>query len=174
MAGADKAKDVEKYRGTPWKRVRVDECGSWKPSLLQYFVDEVIEASFMDHDGDMWLMGTPTRQVSGYFYRITTGKEPGWGRFHWTAKDNPHVNWEEFVYAPLDAPRPGLLARRGWTEDNIIFRREYLAEWCVDESELVYAFSRERNVVDALPPHKYGYDYGWASTTAGTTRARSA
>jgi hypothetical protein len=154
VAGGDSRNDLEKYRGTPWKRVRVDECGAWRPSYLEYFVEEVVEPSFMDHEGDLWLAGTPTRQAFGYFYEATTGKK-GYSVFHWTAEDNPHVNWQKFVHDPVD----GLLARRGWTVKNAIFEREYLALWSVDPSELVYAFDRTRNTLDALPAHKPGYDF---------------
>jgi hypothetical protein len=154
VAGGDSRADLEKYRGTPWKRVRVDECGAWRPSYLGYFIEEVIEPSFMDFDGDCWLMGTPTKQAFGYFYEATTGKR-GYHVFHWTAEDNPHVRWQSFVFDPVE----GLLARRGWTVDNAIFKREYLALWSVDASELVYAYDRLRTVVDALPAHPPGWDY---------------
>lgn len=153
VGGGDSMADLEKYRGTPWRRVRVDECGSWKPSYLEYFVSEVVEPSFMDYDGDLWLAGTPGRQPIGYFYDACLGKN-GFSVHRWTAEQNPHVKWHEYVFTP----KTGLLARKGWTVESIIFKREYLALWSVDPSELVYAFDRIRNVVDALPPHPYGYD----------------
>jgi hypothetical protein len=154
VAGGDTRADLEKYRGTPWARVRIDECGSWRPSYLHYFVEEVLEPSFMDFGGDLWLMGTPTRQAWGFFHDACTGKLPGYSVHRWTAAVNPHVDWQGFVHGKL-----GLLARRGWTEENTIFKREYLAIWSVDPEELVYAFNRNRCLVDALPPHKHGYDY---------------
>lgn len=154
VGGGDTKADLEKYRGTPWRRVRIDECGSWKPSYLEYFVQEIVEPSFMDYDGDLWLAGTPGRQPVGYFYDACHSRN-GFTAFHWTAKDNPFVKWQEFVHAPVT----GLLARRGWTEENIVFKREYLGLWSVDPSELVYAFEQGRNVVSALPEHPYGYDY---------------
>jgi len=155
IGGGDTIADLEKYRGTPWRRVRVDECGAWKPSHLRYLIDEVIEPSFMDYDGDLWLAGTPGRQPVGYFFDACHGRN-GFQHFHWTAKQNPHVNWERYVHTPVT----GLLARKGWTEENPIYKREYLGLWTVDPSSLVYAFDRTRNVLSALPPHKHGYDYG--------------
>jgi len=152
IGGGDKLRDLEKYRGTPWRRVRVDESGAWRPSLLQYFVREILEPAFMDFDGDVWLAGTPGRQCFGYFYESCLGKN-GFEVFRWTAADNPHVRWQSFIHHP----KTGVLAVNGWTEDNPIFKREYLALWSVDPSELVYAFDRTRNVVNALPECRFGY-----------------
>lgn len=170
-AGAETERELEKRRGVPWRRVRIDECGAHRPTYLQYFVEQVIEPRLMDHDGDLWLMGTPTRQSYGYFYDITTGAQPGWGVHKWTAAENPHVKFEAFVAEMLE--------RRGWTRDNPIFRREYLAEWIADVDALVYRFLRGRNVIGELPqlmPHDswarvMGLDFGVGDATAAVVLA---
>ncbi len=146
VRGADDRNELEKLRGMKFRKIRVDECGAMKPANLRYLIEEVLEATLMDCDGDVWLAGTPTAQCFGYFYDITTGLLPGYSVHHSTAKDNPHVNFHRFVYGP-----GGLLERRRWTEDNPIFRREYLAEWVVDGNRLVFRFERARNLIDALP-----------------------
>lgn len=146
VRGADDRNELEKLRGMKFHKIRIDECGAMKPANLRYLVEEVLEATLMDSDGDVWLLGTPTAQCFGYFYDITTGTLPGYSVHHSTAKDNPHVNFHRFVYGP-----GGLLERRNWTEDNPIFRREYLAEWVVDNERLVFRFARPRNVIEALP-----------------------
>jgi hypothetical protein len=178
-AGADDRRELEKRRGTPWKRVRIDECGAQRPSYLKYFVEQVIEPRLMDHNGDLWLAGTPGITPAGYFFEVTTGKVPGYSVHKWTAKDNPHVDFEKFVYEPVK----GLLARRGWTEDNPIFQREYLAEWSVDTERLVYRFARERNAqLRALPKLQRGarwvyvlaFDFGFGDATAWAVLAYSA
>ncbi len=155
LGGGNALPDLEKYRGTPWRRVRADECGAWKPSYLQYFVREVVEPSFMDFDGDLWLAGTPGRAPVGYFYEACHGKH-GFSVHRWTAEQNPHVQWRRFVYDPVN----GIFALNGWNEDSIIFKREYLALWSVDPSELVYAYSHAKCVLSELPEHRHGYDYG--------------
>lgn len=171
--GSDTRRELEKVRGIPWRRVRIDECGSHRPLYLQYLVEEVLEARLMDKMGDLWLLGTPTKQAYGYFYDATTGRLPGWSVHHWTARDNPHIDFNTFVFHP----KTGLLARRGWTVDHPIFRREYLAEWVVESTLLVYRFLRERNVVRELRALKgrrekwrrvLGLDFGVMDATAGS------
>lgn len=152
VRGADDVRELEKFRGVGFRRIRIDECGAHRPSYLKYLVEEVLEATLMDTGGDVWLMGTCTAQAYGYFHDITTGRVSGYSVHRWTAAANPHVDFYTFVYAP----ETGLLARRGWTEDNPIFRREYLAEWVVDSTRLVYRFTRERNTVERLPELQHG------------------
>lgn len=170
-AGSDTRRELEKVRGIPWRRVRIDECGSHRPLYLQYLVEEVLEARLMDKSGDLWLLGTPTKQAYGYFYDASNGRLPGWSLHHWTARDNPHIDFNTFVFHP----ETGLLARRGWTVDHPIFRREYLAEWVVESTLLVYRFLRERNVVRELPKLQnrrdrwrrvLGLDFGVMDATA--------
>jgi hypothetical protein len=81
----------------------------------------------------------------------------------------PHAgNWLE-----------NLKVSRGWTDENPTWRREYLGEWCQDESALVYrGFKRRRNLYSgALPsvPWNYivGLDLGWHDQTAFSVIAYS-
>jgi hypothetical protein len=168
VRGADDVRSLEKLRGAGFRRVRIDECGAHRPSYLQYLVEQVLEPTLMDSGGDIWLLGTPTRQSAGYYHDVTTGKLGGWAVHRWTAQLNPHVQFDKFV--------AGVLLRRNWTADNPNFRREYLAEWTVDPSFLVYRFSRERNVVAELPRLArgdewvtvMGLDFGVCDATACT------
>jgi hypothetical protein len=175
-AGADDRRELDKRRGTPWRRVRIDECGAHRPSYLEYLVEQVIQPRLMDQDGDLWLMGTPSIQAFGFFFEVTTGKRKGWSNHKWTVKQNPHIDWRKFIYDPVE----GILALRGWTEDHPIFRREYLAEWEVDADALVYRFARARNVVPELPPlqqrhdrwvHVLGLDFGVGDACAAALLA---
>ena len=154
VRGADDIRSLEKLRGGGFRRIFVDECGAQRPNYLKYLIEEILEPTLMDSDGELWLAGTPTIQAFGYFYDCTNGRIPGWSVFHWTAEDNPHVQWQKFVHDP----ETGLLARRGWTLDHPIFRREYLAEWVVESERLVFRFLRERNVVAQLPQLQRAHD----------------
>lgn len=150
VRGSETKRDLEKPRGQKFRRIRLDECGAQRPDYLRYLVEEVLEPSLMDDpDSDCWLAGTPTPQAFGFFYDITTGGRPGYQVFKATAAQNPHVDYHGFVYGRPGVP--GLLERRGWTEDNPIFRREYLAEWVFDGEACIYRFDPLRNVVPALP-----------------------
>ena len=175
VRGADDRRELEKLRGPAFKRIRIDECGAHRPSYLQYVVEEVLEATLMDCDGDVWLMGTPTTQAFGFFYELTCGQRPGYSVHHWTAEQNPHVDYQRFIHDPV----AGLLVRRNWTVDHPIFRREYLAEWVIDSERLVYRFGRERNVVRDLPEllkgdvweHILAMDFGVNHKTAAAVIA---
>lgn len=154
VRGIDDRDELEKLRGPSFDRIYIDECGTHKPSMLQYLIEEVLDATLMDRaESTMWLLGTPTSQAFGHFYKASTGLDDGTGKIsgysvhRWTAADNPHVNFERHVFDPSD----GVLARRGWTVETPAFRREYLAEWIVDTARLVFRFERGRNVIDKLP-----------------------
>lgn len=138
LAGTDDIAELEKYRGNAYDLVIVDEAGSFAPGLLQYFVEEILEAALADHDGALWLLGTPNRSGAGYFADACNGVVPGWEVHHWTLLDNwymPHAR------AWLDS----LLGRRRWTWDSPVVRREYLGQWVRDSELAVYAFDRSRN-----------------------------
>lgn len=155
VKGADDHRSLERLRGQRFRRVRIDECGAHRQAYLAYLVLEVLEAALMDDpNSDFWLAGTCTLQAFGFFYDITTGALPGYSTHRWTARANPFVDFVGFVYGLPG--KPGLLVRRGWTEDNPIFRREYLAEWVLDSERLVMRFARERNCIETLPPLREG------------------
>lgn len=175
LAGLDSKPELEKGRGTPWKRVCIDECGSIKSSDLKYYVEQVIHPRLMDHKGDCWLSGTPAPVAAGYFYQITSGAIHGWKNFHWTAKDNPHVDYDDFVHHP----ETGWLALRQCTQDSPAFKREILGEWSVDTERLIMRFERERNLLSDLPALREGdvwsrllaLDFGVGHATAAVVLA---
>lgn len=154
VRGIDDREELEKLRGPSFDRIYIDECGTHKPTLLEYLVDEVLDATLMDRaNSTLWLLGTPTVQSFGYFYKASTGIDDGNGavegyqRFRWTAADNPHVRFHDHVY-DLET---GVLKRKGWTVESPAFRREYLAEWITETDRRVFRFDPARNVLDALP-----------------------
>ena len=154
VRGIDDKEELEKLRGPSFDHIYIDECGTHKPSMLKYLIEEVLDATLMDRaESTLWLLGTPTVQAHGHFYKASTGLDDGEGvvlgyeRFHWTASENPHVNFDRHVFDPKD----GVLVRRGWTTDTPAFRREYLAEWIVETERRVFRFERARNVLPALP-----------------------
>lgn len=183
ICGSDTKRELEKFRGVPWDLVIIDECGSHRPDYLEYLVVSVLEPRLMDRDGELWLLGTPTVMRWGFFYDATTGSSTtglqlhGWALFHWDARDNPHIDWERFVNAPVT----GVLARNGWTLDSALFRREYLGEWVVEVSDLAFRFLRERNVIEQLPPLDrrdswrfiIAIDFGFVNATAYVVVAES-
>ncbi len=147
--GGDDHRKVEALRGAPYPRVVIDEAGSFPRTLLRYLCEDVLDAALMDHDGDMWLVGTPNAACVGHFYDLTTGKNPEVAKIHthhWTVLDNPYIphaaDW---------------LARKrvdkGWSLDHPTYQREYMGLWVRDASSLVFRFDRGRNLVasDLVP-----------------------
>lgn len=175
VRGSETLRDLEKPRGGGYYAVRLDECGAWRPSYLEYFLDEVIGPALMDHaDSTLWMAGTPGRVAVGPFYDASAGESQGFRRFGWTAWDNPHLDANAFVFGlcaeciarpdvaalrtfeglngePRLGCAHGLLGRKNWTINTPQFRREYLAIWILDESSLVYRFLQTRNVIAKLP-----------------------
>jgi len=164
IVGANTDLELDKIRGLPrLRRAIIDECGQQKPSHLQYLAEEVLEPGLMDVGGGLRLSGTPGLVPVGYWYDVTTAGRPGWSVHRFTAFDNPFIDAKAFIEA--------LLLRRGWTEDNPIFQREYLGLWTFDVERRVYAFDPARNVVDE-PEQGRGWsyvlthDYGHVASTA--------
>ncbi len=170
VRGSETLRDLERPRGNGYFKIRLDECGAWRPTYLEYALREVLMPAMMDRtDSTIWLAGTPGRVAVGPFLEITEGKVQGWDVHKWTARDNPHVDYQRFIFGPclscetqaLEC-KHGILAQNNWTEDSPAFRREYLAEWVIDGTVVVYQFSRERNVIAALPELVPGDQWQWA------------
>ncbi len=153
ILGADKEEDMDKMRGAAYKRVVIDEAASYR-AFIEQMVNEVIEPALGDHRGELWLMGTPGRTAAGYFYDASI-KAPGFEKFSvhkWTVQDNPYfLDPEDWLQ--------DLRERNGWGLEHPTYRREYLGEWCKDDSALVYKFEKERNLVESLPDNEAEYTY---------------
>ncbi len=153
LAGADKPKEIEKRRGSKYRRVRVDESQAFG-EYLKKLVEDVLEPATMDYDGDIALLGTPGPVCSGYFYEVTSGKAPGWTVHKWSVLDNPFVpNAREWLAKKM--------VDRGWNEDHPTYRREWLGEWVPDSGALFYRWDDARNTYDILPAHRWNYVLGW-------------
>jgi hypothetical protein len=168
LVGANKAGEINKLRGIKTPLVGIDEAASFRPSLLEYLIDDVISPSLMDYAGTLILVGTPSAQPVGYFYDVTTGKEPGWSVFRWDSRDNPHIPHASQWLKELRE-------RKGWDENHPTYRREYLGEWIRDNDALVYKL-RDDNIIGEMPgdyepgaphwAHVIGIDYGYVDSTA--------
>lgn len=147
LVGGDNMRKVEALRGTPYPRVGIDEAGSFPRVLLRYLIDDVLDASLMDYDGDLWITGTPNAACIGHFYDLTTGKNPSVARVsthHWTVLDNVHIpHAREWLERKRKEKR--------WTLDTPVYLREYMGQWVRDASWLVYRFDRARHMVAELP-----------------------
>lgn len=163
LVGADHPKIKETLRGPRRAVVCIDEAGSFGPGLKQT-IEDSIEPSLMDLDGQLLMVGTPPPSMSGYFHdqccATRTAKV-----HHWTVLDNPHIpNAKQY----LDEVK----RKRGWTDDNPTYLREYCGVWAQDWQKCVYKFLATRDCFDIskLPSHPLhwliGLDLGWNDGTA--------
>ena len=163
LYGADQDKVTRRLRGNKHKRVRVDEAAFFG-SALPTLVEDVLEPSLADLNGDLGFASSPGPIPTGYYYELINDPR-GCSTHRWTAKENPHIpHWEQFCSR--------ILERRGWTPETPKFRREYLGEWVHDYESLFYSFHRGRNThVGALSSdcewnYVMGLDFGWHDATA--------
>lgn len=171
LAGCkDKSEAAEKFRGLKYPRVIIDEGGTHPTGLLEYLVNDVLDAALSDYSGDLWLTGTPGVLPRGYFWARSTGQDenmPGWRTHRWSVVDNPFH----------DLSRPGALeAKRielGYDPDHPTWRREYLGEWATDLSKLIYLYNESKNGWDGTLPsgrqHRVlSVDLGYVGDTSFT------
>jgi hypothetical protein len=129
-------------RGTKFRRVFIDEGGTFGDELLKYSIESVIQPTLIDLRGEMVVAGTPGPIPKGYFYDITGNPglespfEGRWPTWHWTFEENPHV--------PRELVLEEALAVNGWEPHHATFRREYGGIWCEDAEALIYKYKGEQ------------------------------
>lgn len=163
LSGAQEEADIEKWRGSPYDLVVIDEAGSMGPHI-ETLVLEVLEPALMDYQGTMVLIGTPNARCLGWFHDVTTGRTKGWSTHKWTVLDNVHLpNARHEIEA--------IKERRGWTEQTPAFLREYRGLWVRSDDDLVYSYDPAINDFDDLPKgmvweHALGVDVGFRDRAA--------
>lgn len=197
--GAETLDRIERLRGDEYDLVIVDEAKSFSPETLRYLIEDVLMAAVATRLGEIWLTGTPGHIFEGPFYYASNPGKPDkqkkihsvqfdpavgiqkkafWSFHTWTMEDNVKVKgqWQR---ACDDKER------LEWTDDHPTWRREFLGEWVVDESGLVFAFAslcfEDKDKVTWIPdinhPGNYGLpegswnflcgiDFGWENPTA--------
>lgn len=154
LVGADDKKEIEKLRGQPFHEVWIDESASHPHALLQALLLRIIGPRLGDFGGMLGLVGTPGHVLKGMFYEVTkNGSKLG---RRWDERDNPEfkswIKWSTHHWnlshgAPFIPAMQRLWAealeekeRNGWSDDNPIWRREYLGLWAADDTEMVYKY----------------------------------
>lgn len=153
VTGVDADEDeMEKLLGKKYKRIVIDEAASFTINLRK-LIYGVLKPTTIDQGGDIWLMGTSGDLTQGLFFDITTGNEPGWKLFEWSAKDNPYIakQWEEEL---LD-----IAQNRPLFMQTPLFKQWYLNQWVIDTEKLVYRFDASKNTYATLPAHKFKWNY---------------
>ena len=173
MLGMDaNDKERKKALGQKYTVVVADEAQDYETDLRK-LVFQILKPAMADLRGQIALTGTPSDNVHGLYYDVTTGTAPGWSGHKWTTFDNPHMaqQWRGEI-ADLEM-RYGreVLCSLPW------FRQQYLGEWVIDSDALVYRYDNVKNWIPTLPVSEekwwyvLGIDLGWNDPTAFTLLA---
>lgn len=149
---------------------RLGEALALPPGLLEFIIDwdeddvEGLEEflapiAWDDHRGGSIVLGsTPPRRIGGEFYEVTregsTRHRPyskrdefpdwlGYSSHAWTLKDvvelpNAKKLYPALVYNWAEALREK--AEKQWSDDNPIWKREYLGIWAADDTDTVFRY----------------------------------
>lgn len=172
LTGCKDLQEAEKFRGPHYPLVVIDEAGTFRTSILEYLIDNVLDAALTDVEGELWLSGTPGVVPAGYFWERTTGEGRGdgslaqWPTYSWTVADNPH----HVLSKPgaLDAKRIEL----GLSVESPKWLREYCGRWALDTTALIYYCDANKNHWDTVLPANgmrrvtLGVDIGYEDETA--------
>lgn len=172
LAGADKADEIEKFRGPNWRLAVLDEAASFG-AHIENLLMEVIGPALRDHGGHLLMIGTAGKHKAGVFYeaahglrkRKSTG-EPLWELHKWSLVDNPYLDPDA---RDLDL----IIDEEGFSgPDDPRFRREYLGIWDIGDGERMFAYTQEKNTYAGELPERHdwrfwlGCDFGWHDDSA--------
>ncbi len=146
----------EKTRGKEFSLIIIDEAQSQKG--LHYLLVDILGAIITLRRSKVILSGTGS--LTGFGEWVDLCENPSWRHFRYTMEDNPIAG-------------PGALEKerikQGWSEDNITYQREYLANHVIDTTRMIIPKWHE---IDSLPEDfiatecYVGLDYGWTDYTA--------
>ena len=155
-------KQKKKLLGQKYHLVILDEAAAFQIDLKET-IYQTLKPATTDSLGTICMLSTPSNKVSGLFYDVSTGKEPGWSLHSWSALDNPHIkdNWiKEIEELKLNNPLVG---------DTTWFQQMMLGKWVVDLDALVYHMPPHSCIKDIplnKPRYVLGIDLGFNDATA--------
>ena len=152
VGGADNMDAIEKWRGGEgYDEVWIDEAKSHSAELLSTLIEDILEPRINWKNGVLGMCGTPGEYLEGFFYDVTrTGSEVStpygednedelrWSLHRWSLEQNTirlpgqtSSAWERAL---------ALKKSKGWTDQNPSWRREYLGQWCANDTDFCYRF----------------------------------
>lgn len=148
----------EVMRGLDASLVIIDEAQSQKG--LRYLLDSILMPMISARKGQLILAGTSPLTARTLWEDYIKDEKVS----HYSG-----ITMLDVPGTPPDALQQ-VLEKYGWTESNINFRREYLAEIAYDTSIMVYptrTYFDDSEVADFRPVKCYiGLDYGYRDCTA--------
>lgn len=170
LLGADATKDeIQKALGQAYVEAVVDEAQAFGPQLKDLCYDILLPA-LGDELGALTLIGTAGLVPAGFFFDVTNGLETTypWSVHGWTYQDNPNTKVRENIERQVAM----MIAHNPEVVKTAAFRRNYLKEWVIEESNQIYRFREERNRFDGRLPadirwtYVLGVDLGFTDDTA--------
>lgn len=164
LAGADKAKDIDRLRGLSYHEVGIDEAASHTDKILRELIEQVVGPRLGEFRGCIWLIGTPGRVLKGLFYDVSRlgadarvsrpwvkrDERPEWESSAWKAWSLHEWTLASAIEASKDRPIQALIdqlaehyiekAAQGWSDENPIWRREYLGKWAADDTINIFRY----------------------------------
>lgn len=191
LGGANDEAEIERYRGSAYPLVIIDEAQSIR-SFLQPLVEEILAPATLDYAGQIVMIGTPNPTCTGFFFEASTGLirdaetgEPIWYNHHWTGYDNPNLDQafregkHRDVKKALERAAQEIDALRrlqGLSETDPKYLRETLGQWVRNEEGLVYPIP-DRAIIPELPDDSWSYvlgvDVGYVDASAFVVLAYS-
>lgn len=148
--------EADKYLGTYYDIVGIDEAASYDPDVLDYLVDEVLDPALAEVDGRVVLLGTPREIEGGRFFDTTAlNLYPTWNTFRWKTEENIYLAdaWKRKIeQIKRDHPDVDIF-------DIPKIKREYLGEWAKEDAAYVYRVKKEA-FIDQWNPDKPEYVLG--------------
>jgi hypothetical protein len=153
LQGADaNSYEIAKVVGQKYRVAVLDEVSKFRHDVHAMVYGALMPA-MGDDLGTIILSGTPSNITAGLFYDVTTGAAGGWSMHQWT--------WRENIFKRDNIRRlhDELVAANPLIVTTPLYRQEWLGQWVVDTSALVYRFREDKNTIDALPKPRHEYTY---------------
>lgn len=154
LRGADaNAYEMRKIVGQKYRLAVLDEAAKYRQDLEAMVYGALVPA-MGDDLGTVILSGNPSNQTGTLFHRATASQEKGWSVHHW--------DWRANVVkrAALEAAHADLIDKKGADiVQTAWYKQEWLGEWVIDPSSLVYKFRESLNCAAELPRPKEEWTY---------------
>lgn len=162
-------KQMKKVLGTKLKSVKIDEAGSMTQDL-RVICYQMILPALADLEGTLTLLGTAENIPGTFFEKVTSGEEPGWKVYKWTAYDNPYmkVQWTKLIET-IRSTNPKFM-------ETSEFKTHYLNQWVADSQKLIIKMSPDTLIKKfRLEGYDYvlGVDLGYNDASSFTVIAHS-
>jgi hypothetical protein len=154
MLGVEDVYHADRLRGTPADLYICDEAQSFRDKTLRYLIDECIGPAAGDLDAPIVLAGTACNTTTGLWFESDKRNNPqtAYSCYNATVLENQYYerwrgkgNWQELAHEFLAGER----AKKGWSDTNPIYLREWMNQWKTDSTSFYYhEFQVGRNTTD--------------------------